>query len=260
MAGFHRDFLCVDRRRARGTGWRDGVSTIVGCVIVVLAVGCGEPTNGALTPPPVTGAAPGDPAEQLQVLTRENLDLKMRLVEADAKTMPTLKAVHCAQAPVVDGKPDDAAWATAEEIRFETNPWEQGEARREPATRVKVLYDNDFLYVLFRVEGEQWVATEKARDGKVYEDERVEVFLDTDERDDFYDCVEINAIGTVDDYQCEFYRGYHHEWSPETLTAAASTWTEGGKTIGYVIETKVPWNAVTSKQNVGGKVIKEKEV
>jgi hypothetical protein len=100
------------------------------------------------------------------------------------------------QAPVIDGRLDDAAWDAA--------PWTdefldiQGAELPAPRlrTRAKMLWDQDNFYVAASM-GEPHVwASLTERDAVIYHDNDFEVFIDPDGDNHLYYELEINALGT----------------------------------------------------------------
>ena len=81
---------------------------------------------------------------------------------------------------VVDGRAEDADWQAAPDVgSFRFPWWTQGE--REP-TEAKLLWDEQYLYVLFKCEDAHVWAEHTQRDSPVYRDDCVEVFTAPDPR------------------------------------------------------------------------------
>ncbi len=100
-------------------------------------------------------------------------------------------------APTVDGALGDEAWRHV--------PWSEpfvdieGDARPAPPlrTRMKLAWDDRFLYVAGLIEEPHVWATLTERDGVIYQDDDFEIFIDPDgDRNEYYE-LEINALGTV---------------------------------------------------------------
>lgn len=96
----------------------------------------------------------------------------------------------------VDGRLDDAAWTRA--------PWSEpfvdieGDARPRPTwpTRVKLLWDDAFLYVGAELEEPHVWATLTQHDSVIFRDNDFEVFIDPNgDTRDYYE-FEINALNT----------------------------------------------------------------
>jgi len=114
-----------------------------------------------------------------------------------------VREYHCpraASAVRIDGRLGEAAWEQA--------PWTEpfvdirGEDH-EPApcleTRVKMLWDSQFLYIGANLEEPHVKATLRERDAIIWKDNDFEVFLDPDADGRNYFEIEINALGTVMD-------------------------------------------------------------
>jgi hypothetical protein len=98
----------------------------------------------------------------------------------------------------VDGKADrswkQAAWS-APFVDIE------GSAKPVPLynTRVKMLYDENFLYILAELEEPKLWATLEKRDAIIFHDNDFEVFIDPNNDAQQYFEYEINALGTIMD-------------------------------------------------------------
>ena len=96
----------------------------------------------------------------------------------------------------VDGRLDDAGWTRA--------PWSEpfvdieGEAKPRPTlpTRVKLLWDDAFLYVGAELEEPHVWATLRDHDAVIFHDNDFELFIDADGDNRDYAEFEINALGT----------------------------------------------------------------
>jgi hypothetical protein len=97
----------------------------------------------------------------------------------------------------LDGKLDDAAWQAV--------PWSEPfvdiEGDRRPApryrTRVKMLWDDQCLYIGAELEEPHVWATLKQHDAVIFQDNDFEVFLDPDGDSHLYAELELNALNTT---------------------------------------------------------------
>src|SRR5262249_36243472 len=98
---------------------------------------------------------------------------------------------------VVDGKLDDAAWADA--------PWSEpfrdieGDKKPDPwlRTRIKMLWDDNALYIAAELEEPHVWATVWHHDSTIFFDNDFEVFLDPDGDTHLYGELELNALNTT---------------------------------------------------------------
>ncbi|HZT40673.1 MAG TPA: carbohydrate-binding family 9-like protein [Chthonomonadaceae bacterium] len=96
----------------------------------------------------------------------------------------------------IDGRLDDPAWHNA--------PWTEdfvdieGDSKPRPRfrTRVKMLWDDDYLYVGADIEEPHVWATLTQHDSVIFQDNDFEVFLDPDGDSHLYYEIEINALNT----------------------------------------------------------------
>lgn len=107
---------------------------------------------------------------------------------------------HClftVAAPLIDGNLDEPAWDRAEW----SNDFVDIEGDRRPRprwrTNMKLLWDEEHLYVAARLEEPHVWATLTSRDAVIYHDNDFEVFIDPDGDNHLYYELEINALGTV---------------------------------------------------------------
>jgi hypothetical protein len=99
--------------------------------------------------------------------------------------------------PVVDGRLGDPAWAAA--VWSEDFVDIEGDAKPRPPlrTRMKMVWDADYLYVAAEMEEPHVWGTLSERDAVIYHDDDFEVFIDPDGDTHQYYELEINALGTV---------------------------------------------------------------
>ena len=121
--------------------------------------------------------------------------------EADyTEAFPHPKGYVCYRAPApitIDGDLKDAAWDAA--------PWTdtfvdiEGDKKPKPRlrTRVKMLWDDEALYIAAELEEPHIWATLKEHDSVIFRDNDFEVFLDPDGDNHLYGEMELNALNTT---------------------------------------------------------------
>ena len=126
-----------------------------------------------------------------------------RGADADLKPpdpFPHPKGYVCyrAKAPVViDGKPTEEAWVAA--------PWSddfvdiEGDRKPRPRhrTRMKMLWDDQALYIAAELEEPHVWATLREHDAVIFHDNDFEVFIDPDGDNHLYAELELNALNTT---------------------------------------------------------------
>ena len=116
---------------------------------------------------------------------------------AQRREPPRTYIVPRATAPlVIDGVADDRAWEGVSWSRTYVDILGAMWADPRYSTRMKLLWDDDFLYVTARMEEPHLWATLTERDAIIYHDDDFEVFLDPDGDGLAYYELEINALGT----------------------------------------------------------------
>lgn len=162
------------------------------------------------------------------------------------------------QPPRIDGRTDDGVWDRA--------PWseafvdiEDGDAvAPEHRTRVRMLWDADYLYVSASLREPHLWATLRERDSVIWQDDDFEIFLDPDgDRRNYFE-IEINALGTIFDLLLE--RTYReggpadHAWTAVGLVSAVSldgTLNDpSDRDRGWELELAIPWAALGERAAV----------
>jgi hypothetical protein len=128
--------------------------------------------------------------------------LGLAVLPADPPSTPYVppRGYVCYRAPsppVIDGKLDDPAWKAA--------PWSEwfvdieGDKKPAPAlrTRMKMLWDDDCLYIAAELEEPHVRATLTKHDSVIFHDNDFEVFLDPDGDNHVYAELELNALNTT---------------------------------------------------------------
>ncbi len=136
--------------------------------------------------------------------------------------------------PRIDGKLDDAAWRKSPGIKEFLLP--DGSARAGYPTRVRLAYDTRNLYMSFHCSEPEpgGLVTEAGeRDGPAWEDDSIEIFLDTGlDRKTYYQYA-INADGTVYDGI-----GFDASWDGPCTAAV------GREDRAWTMEVAVPWKVI----------------
>jgi hypothetical protein len=175
-------------------------------------------------------------------------------VRPAAETRPDVRHYVCFRtvpALTIDGSLDETAWQAA--------PWSEsfvdivGGDRPPPhlRTRVKLLWDDSYLYVAAELEEPHVWAAQTDRDAVIYRDNDFEIFIDPDgDGRDYYE-LEINALGTVWDLflPTPYREGGRavNEWDIEGLRAAVAvdgTLNDPSDLDrGWTVEIALPWSA-----------------
>lgn len=139
--------------------------------------------------------------------------------------LPTIECVRLETPPVLDGKLDDACWQKVRKLgNFQRN--EPGNVPAQVGTDAWIACDTTNLYIAFRChepEMSRLKATEEKRDGAVYGDDSVEIFLSTNPEANGYYQLGANSRGTRYD---AFNK--NSSWNAEWRCAAAQNkndWT-----------------------------------
>jgi hypothetical protein len=147
----------------------------------------------------------------------------------------------------VDGKLEEAAWRSAplSDLFIDI----EGVRRPPLATRVKMLWDDEFFYFGADLEEPHIWATLKDRDSVIFQDNDFEVFIDPDGDTHVYFEIEVNALNTVWDLMLiQPYRDGGpaiHAWDIAGLKTAVDLRgtinQPGDRDDGWSVEMAVPW-------------------
>jgi hypothetical protein len=111
-----------------------------------------------------------------------------------AQGPPTYEVLRAPSPLTIDGHLDEPAWAKAPPMGFVQN----ADGAPSPlVTQARILYDDTFLYVAFRLEDENIWATMTRRDDHLWHEEVVEVFIQPDPAHPAYVELEVNPLGTM---------------------------------------------------------------
>jgi hypothetical protein len=136
--------------------------------------------------------------------------------------MPTYRCRKTRKAPAVDGAIDPKVWGLAQPVEMVLT--DSGKAPLQP-TEARMLYDDEFLYAAFHcVDSDIWGALPNRND-PIYDEEVVEVFLDTSRRRHCYMEFEVSPLNVVfaayilNDPRCPPFQGLT-QWNCRGLRTA----------------------------------------
>jgi hypothetical protein len=165
-------------------------------------------------------------------------------IDADTyllKNRPTLVARQY-EAPIIDGKIDDPAWQRPPDLP----EFLDIDLTTPASVRTKgwVCYDEDYYYLAVRCY-EPFLDMLKTdadrRDGELWEDDSIEIFLDTNrDRQSYYQFI-VNSAAVV-------YDAIGFDPSFDTNVKAAASKDEGS----WIIEVAIPWTDITTQSPIKG--------
>ena len=153
----------------------------------------------------------------------------------------------------IDGKLQEAAWrAVPPSDLFVDIEGPQHQPQPRFQTTVKMLWDDEFLYVAAEMEEPDIWATLKTRDSVIFQDNDFEVFIDPDGDTHAYYELEVNALATAWDLMLlQPYRDGGpaiHGWDIAGLAVGVDVRgtmnTPGDKDNGWSVEIAMPWKAL----------------
>ena len=119
-------------------------------------------------------------------------------------TMPHGYVCYRTADPIkIDGRMTELSWQKAEEITAFVDISGEGFPQPRHATKAKMLWDDEYLYVGAELEEPHVWADIKTHDEVVYYNNDFEVFIDPDGDAHNYFEIEINALGTLFDLAIE---------------------------------------------------------
>lgn len=146
----------------------------------------------------------------------------------------------------IDGKLDEEVWNKATSTGTFTNV--AGDTRVKPGTFVKMLWNNEYLYIAFDCEDpDVWTSYTK-RDDPLYKEETVEIMIDADGSGSTYYELQLNAANVVyDAYFPERRKDRDLDWDSKIISAASVDGTRNkrdDKDKGYTVELAVPLSSI----------------
>jgi hypothetical protein len=112
--------------------------------------------------------------------------------------VPSYEVRRATSKVVVDGRLDEAAWQGAVPMTL-LFPWDEQTGAKQKTT-VRLLWDDDFLYVAYECEDTDIVAHHDQHDDPTYEDDAVELLINPDPTHTTYIGLEMNARAVLYDY------------------------------------------------------------
>jgi hypothetical protein len=162
--------------------------------------------------------------------------------------------------PAIDGKLDDEAWAHAT-VWTETFPFSKAEAA-DLKTTWKTTWDDNYLYFAFDCQDPDIVAAEHERDGPVWQDDCVEMFIWSDPAFPVYWEIVIAPNGSVyDAVNFKYAERWGGEFDPGRDVQGLRHAQRIRGTIndssdvdeGYTVEVAVPFNQLPGYSRRGPK-------
>lgn len=176
-------------------------------------------------------------------------------IRADLENLPLPPVSVCQRCtgPItIDGKADEADWKAAIPLS-PLRDIEGGAIADE--TRIRLLWDDQYLYVLAEMKEPDLRATLTEHDSVIYQDPDFEIFIDPDGDGLNYVEWEVNALGTTWDLFLP--RPYRHgdnlvlhDWEMPGLRHAVALHgtlnRPGDRDEGWTVEVAIPWRSITS--------------
>jgi hypothetical protein len=167
-----------------------------------------------------------------------------------AMKLPELLIKKAKKAPVIDGKLDDEAWATATSTGQLVETL-QGGKTIEPPAEVKALWDDKYLYFAFSAKDEDVQSQFTKHDDKLWTEDVFEVFLDPDGDGKTYVELQVNPNNATFDSWLPERRQNNNDWTAEGMKTAVQVDGTVNKhddqDKGWTAEMAIPWSAVAGK-------------
>lgn len=192
-------------------------------------------------------------------------DLLRFLLTHPKRPMSTYTCTRAAQPPVIDGKLDDEVWRQAPPteafVRFD----EHRSEGKTLETKAMLAWDDDALYVAWECDDPDVWATIRDRDGNLWEEEVVELYVDPDGDGRNYKEFEINPLNAVVDLNIPYCEdGSPHDipgalgWNATGLeTAVRVDGTIGNpedRDVGWTCEAAIPMRNFTTARSLPPRV------
>lgn len=111
----------------------------------------------------------------------------------------TLTAARVRTTPVIDGLLDEVAWQEARPVVLRNNRTGEVVAEQAVTTRAMACHDDSTLYIAFRCNDPDIWSSYQRRDEHLWEEEAIEVFIDTDDVPETYVEIEVSPANVLFD-------------------------------------------------------------
>ena len=159
--------------------------------------------------------------------------------------VPRYEVARATAPNAVDGKLNDAAWSAAAPAVTLQFLWDEQTGTKQ-RTLVRLLWDEQALYVAYDAEDADITAQYTQRDDPTYRDDALEIFINPDPRQEaVYYCFEVIARGVLYDYLNYNSRTLFKRFDAtgvEMATALRGTLNDRQDTDeGWTLELAIPW-------------------
>ncbi|MEY2879440.1 MAG: hypothetical protein RLZZ15_1820, partial [Verrucomicrobiota bacterium] len=101
--------------------------------------------------------------------------------------------------PIIDGRADDPVWQRAALAPSFVQGWREGSPRPKENTRVRLLWDREWIYFLAEMDDADVTAVVREHDGRLWENDVFEIFLKPSDTHAGYYEFEVNPFAAVVD-------------------------------------------------------------
>ena len=159
--------------------------------------------------------------------------------------VPRYEVKRAAAPIVVDGKLDDKAWESASPAVNLQFLWENQTGAKQK-TSVRMLWDDNYLYVGYDLEDNDITAQFQERDDPTYRDDAAEIFINPlPSQTGLYFGLEMNARGVLYDYLMYDSRYAMKRFNMQGVKLATflrgTLNARGDKDEGWSVEVAIPW-------------------
>ena len=165
-----------------------------------------------------------------------------------AKEGPSYQVGQATQKPTIDGKLDEAAWASAQSVGAFKQP-NGGASGETMAVDVKLLWDAENLYLGATVKDDDARNTHATNDDSQWEGDVVELFLQAAGKGDYYELQWTPAGSTFDAHFTghrapTWQEAAKHQTGMTSKVAVDGDVNADGADKGWTVEAAIPWKGV----------------
>jgi hypothetical protein len=158
--------------------------------------------------------------------------------------VPSYEVKRAPSKVTIDGKLDDKAWEAAAPIQL-IFPWDSQTGPKQKTT-VRLLWDDDFLYVSYDCEDHDITAQYLERDDPTYQDDAVEIFINPKpSQTGIYMGLEMNARATLYDYlmydSSYAFKRFNMQGVQLGTLIRGTLNMRGDQDQGWSLEVAIPW-------------------
>ena len=172
------------------------------------------------------------------------------LVAASLTAAPSFECRWAASPPIIDGRADEAVWQQAAVVDRFAQSWLAGAPAAKQGTRVRLLWDREYIYFFAEMDDTDVTAEVREHDGPLWRNDVFEIFLKPSEQHAGYYEFEVNPFEAVFDAffptpesrrdPAQIRRDRFHVEAKVVVHGTLNNSTD--RDTGWSVEGRIPWS------------------